>query len=67
MATTRKTKTHKGLAKRVKLTGTGKLLRRRAGKSHLNSGKGGRRLQKLAKAFTIPKHMAKVLKDQLYS
>jgi large subunit ribosomal protein L35 len=30
-----KNKTHRGTAKRVKLSGTGKLLRQRAGKRHL--------------------------------
>jgi large subunit ribosomal protein L35 len=30
-----KLKTHKGMAKRIKLTGTGKLMRRRAQRNHL--------------------------------
>ncbi len=34
-----KMKTHKGMAKRIKLTATGKLLRRKAFRNHLLSGK----------------------------
>lgn len=34
-----KLKTHKGLSKRVKVTGTGKLMRRKAGKRHLLTSK----------------------------
>ena len=30
-----KLKTHKGIAKRIKITGTGKLMRRRAQRNHL--------------------------------
>lgn len=62
----RKNKTHKGLAKRIKITGTGKVMRHRAGKGHLLSGKSGTRLQKLGKATTVPKNIAKQLKSQLY-
>ncbi|MBN1844481.1 MAG: 50S ribosomal protein L35 [Sedimentisphaerales bacterium] len=42
-----KQKTHKGLAKRVKVTGTGKVLRRRAGSGHLMSSKSGKRCRNL--------------------
>jgi large subunit ribosomal protein L35 len=37
-----KNKTHRGTAKRVKLSGTGKLLRQRAGKRHLLEKKSSR-------------------------
>jgi len=40
-------KTHKGLQKRLKKTGTGKLMRRRPGVSHLMSGKSGKRKRRL--------------------
>jgi large subunit ribosomal protein L35 len=40
-------KTHKGLQKRLKKTGTGKLMRRRPGKSHLMSGKSAKRRRRL--------------------
>ncbi|MBN2376405.1 MAG: 50S ribosomal protein L35 [Sedimentisphaerales bacterium] len=38
-----KQKTHKGLAKRVKISGTGKVRRKSAGKGHLMSHKSGNR------------------------
>ena len=47
-----KMKTHRGAAKRLKKTGTGKLKRRRAYKSHIltkKTQKRKRRLHKLAK------------------
>ncbi|MEE9221665.1 MAG: 50S ribosomal protein L35, partial [candidate division NC10 bacterium] len=42
-----KLKTHRGAAKRLKVTGSGKIRRRKAGKSHLLTGKGRRRLRRL--------------------
>jgi len=36
-----KQKTHKALSKRVKLTGTGKVLKRTAGQDHYNSSERG--------------------------
>lgn len=42
-----KNKTHKGVAKRVKRTGGGKLLHQRAGKSHLLEKKSRRRTRRL--------------------
>lgn len=51
-----KQKTHKALSKRVKLTKTGKVLKRRAGQDHFNTRASGkitrkkRRDQQLAKA-----------------
>ncbi len=38
-----KQKTHKGTAKRVKITGTGRVKRHRAGGRHLLSNKSGKR------------------------
>lgn len=49
-----KKKTHKGLAKRIKVTGTGKLLHRRSGKAHLLGKKGSRRRRRLGR----PKELA---------
>ncbi|HUX16187.1 MAG TPA: 50S ribosomal protein L35, partial [Phycisphaerae bacterium] len=40
-------KTHKGVSKRFKVSGRGKVRARRAGKSHLMSSKSGKRLRKL--------------------
>ena len=43
-----KQKTHKGLKKRVKLTGTGKVKRRRSFGSHLMSTKNAKRRRRIA-------------------
>ena len=48
-----KVKTHKGTAKRFKITGTGKVLRRGAGKRHLLQGKSSRRRRSLGKASLV--------------
>lgn len=40
-------KPNKGFQKRVTVSANGKVMRRRNGKGHLNSGKSGRRLQQL--------------------
>lgn len=48
-----KMKTHKGLAKRVKVTARGKVKVRRPGTSHLLSGKSGKRLRKLRHPLVI--------------
>jgi large subunit ribosomal protein L35 len=45
-----KQKTHKGLAKRVKVTASGKVVRRRAFRGHLMSGKSGARKRRLRRA-----------------
>jgi len=42
-----KQKGHKGLAKRIKITATGKVKHRRAGRSHLMSGKNAKRRRRL--------------------
>ena len=42
-----KMKTHSGAKKRFKVTGTGKLVHRQAGKSHLNEHKSSRRTRRL--------------------
>ena len=43
-----KMKTNAGAKKRFKVTGTGKLVHRQAGKSHLNEHKSSRRTRRLA-------------------
>ena len=48
-----KLKPHKGLRKRVKVTGTGKIVRRKANKGHLMSSKSGDRRRRLGKAATL--------------
>lgn len=42
-----KMKTHSGAKKRFKVTGTGKITRRQAGKRHLNEHKSSRRTRRL--------------------
>ena len=48
-----KNKTHKGTKKRIRLTATGKLMRRRAFGSHLLTKKSANRKRKLRKAAEI--------------
>uniref|UniRef100_A0A7C4LZS0 Large ribosomal subunit protein bL35 n=1 Tax=candidate division CPR3 bacterium TaxID=2268181 RepID=A0A7C4LZS0_UNCC3 len=48
-----KLKTHKGLSKRIKITKSGKLLKRRAFRSHLLTKKSNKRKRKFAKTFTV--------------
>ena len=43
-----KQKTHKGTAKRIKVTGSGKLRREQAGKRHLNEKLSSKRRRKLS-------------------
>ncbi|MDA1038264.1 MAG: 50S ribosomal protein L35 [bacterium] len=49
-----KQKTHKALSKRVKITGTGKVLKRTAGQDHFNSQESGKttRNKRRDKTFT---------------
>lgn len=48
-----KQKPHKGLLKRVKLSATGKILRRQAGKGHLMTTKSSRRRRRLSKVAQV--------------
>lgn len=48
-----KQKTHKGLAKRVKLTARGKIKHRSGGASHLMSVKSAKRLRKIRRPATV--------------
>lgn len=49
-----KLKTHKGAAKRFKVTGSGKIKRYRAYKSHLLTGKSAKRMRRLRKSDLVP-------------
>ena len=60
-----KQKTHKGLAKRVKVTGTGKLKHRRAGASHLMSVKNAKRRRRIRTAATVRGGKFKAMKAAL--
>ena len=60
-----KQKTHKGLAKRVKITGRGKIKRKRAGKGHLMSGKSGKRCRALRQTADMSVQMTKKTRQAL--
>ena len=48
-----KQKTHKGLAKRIKLTARGKVTHKRAGTGHLMSSKNAKRRRRLRSTATL--------------
>jgi large subunit ribosomal protein L35 len=50
-----KMKTRKSVAKRIKITGTGKLMHRKPGRGHLLSTKNGRQLRNGRKASLLSK------------
>jgi len=54
-----KNKTHKGLAKRLRKTRTGKILRSKANRGHLMSGKSGTRKQRLRGKDTVKTNLTK--------
>lgn len=56
-----KQKRHKGLSKRVKVTGRGKVLRNKAFRGHLMSGKPGSRRQRLRRPALVSGKLAQSL------
>jgi len=60
-----KMKTHSGLKKRVKVTGTGKVMRQRPGTSHLAPGKTQKRIRHLRKSTLVAKGDLKRIKQQI--
>ena len=60
-----KQKPHKGLRKRVKVSAGGKIIRKRPGKSHLNSHKSGARLRRLRRAQVMTGKLADNLLEAL--
>jgi large subunit ribosomal protein L35 len=54
-----KLKTHKGAKKRFRVSANGKLIRKQAGKRHLNSHKSGRRKQRLRSTIVETDKLAK--------
>ena len=60
-----KLKTHKGTAKRIKMTSTGKLTRRRAFGGHMLAKKSKSRKRALKKPATITGSMAKYARRAL--
>lgn len=62
-----KLKTNKALAKRIKATKTGKLLRTKAGKSHLNSSLSPKRRRQLRRKGQVAAGFQKRIKRALGS
>ena len=60
-----KMKTHKGTAKRVKLTATGKVTRRRASGGHLLAKKSNRRKRVIGSSAEVTGKLAKNIKRAL--
>ncbi len=60
-----KKKTHRGAAKRIKVSATGKLLRRRSEKSHILTKKTAKRKRRLRHGTEVSPAMAKTLKKLL--
>ncbi len=60
-----KCKTRKGVAKRFKVTGSGRILRRKQGKRHLNRRKSSKRLRRLGQATLVSPADEKALKMNL--
>jgi large subunit ribosomal protein L35 len=52
-----KQKTHKSAKKRFRITGTGKVLRKQAGKRHLQSHKTGKRKRQLRGTVVVENHL----------
>lgn len=60
-----KAKTRKGVAKRFKVTGSGRVLRRKQGKRHLNRRKNAKRLRRLGQSTLVAKADEKNVKADL--
>jgi large subunit ribosomal protein L35 len=60
-----KMKTHKGLAKRIKVTASGKIKRRRSGSSHLMRSKNAKRRARIGSAAYVTGTLCKKILAQL--
>ena len=60
-----KTKTHKGAAKRFKITKSGKIKHYNAGHTHLMSNKNAKRRRRLRKPTTISNTQAKTIRRMI--
>lgn len=60
-----KMKTHKGLKKRVKITGTGKVMRQRCNGGHLLSNKSGRKLRSIKSTAIVEGAKARAIRTLL--
>lgn len=65
MAKKQKLKTHRGAAKRFKVTATGKILRMHSGKRHLLGTKAAKRMRKLKKLTQVDPADAANVKQML--
>lgn len=61
-----KNKSHKGLLRRVRVTGTGKVKHRRRGSSHLNSGFTGDQRRHVHSDVIVAHNMARKLEGALH-
>lgn len=60
-----KMKTHKGTAKRFRRTGTGKIMRAKAYKSHILTKKSPKRIRGFRKETTLGKSDAKIVSQRM--
>lgn len=65
MATGKKLKSHSGASKRFKKTGSGKILRRKAGRRHILTSKARDRKRRLKDRSLVDKTMESVVKRLL--
>jgi len=65
MAKKQKLKTHRGAAKRFKVTATGKILRMHSGKRHLLGTKAAKRMRRLKKVTQVDAADAANVKQML--
>ena len=61
-----KQKTHKGAAKRFKVTGTGKVRRHHAGHGHMLTSKSQKRKRNLRKDAEVSPGFSKLVKEMLH-
>ncbi len=62
-----KQKTHKGIRKRIKITGRGKVMRTQAGKSHLMTGTSAKKVRSTRRMALASGKDLKLLKRELYA
>jgi large subunit ribosomal protein L35 len=60
-----KMKPNKGVKKRVKVTGTGKVIGHRSGRRHLMSTKNANKKRHLRRSLTVPKVLAETMKRMI--
>jgi len=60
-----KLKTHRGAAKRIRITGSGKFMCNKAYRGHLLTGKPAKRMRKLRKSTLVPEVLLPNIKKML--